>query len=149
MRAFGAGEETGKTLTAAEQQRLREGTADEEAKVAARERSIALIQMIQAAIGQREAQLRSIGEEPGLQGDGGPQVDAALTAAGRTPVGRLALEELTDQALAREELEQLARLEEIEASVGSLENVANALDARCAELERRLARVVNGEVGDA
>ena len=44
---------------------------------------------------------------------------------------------------------QLARLEEIEASVGSLENVANALDARCAELERRFARVVNGEVGDA
>ena len=44
---------------------------------------------------------------------------------------------------------QLARLEEIEASVGSLENVANALDARCAELERRLARVVNGEVGNA
>lgn len=44
---------------------------------------------------------------------------------------------------------QLARLEEIEASVGSLESVANALDARCAELERRFARVVNGEVGDA
>ena len=44
---------------------------------------------------------------------------------------------------------QLARLEEIEASVGSLENVANALDARCAELERRFGRVVNGEVGDA
>lgn len=44
---------------------------------------------------------------------------------------------------------QLARLEEIEASVGSLESVANALDARCSELERRFARVVNGEVGDA
>ena len=44
---------------------------------------------------------------------------------------------------------QLARLGEIEASVKSLEGVANALDARCAELERRFSRVVNGEVGDA
>ena len=44
---------------------------------------------------------------------------------------------------------QLERLEAIEASVGSLENVAQVLDARCAELERRFARVVNGEVGDA
>ena len=44
---------------------------------------------------------------------------------------------------------QLERLEAIEASVGSLENAAQVLDARCAELERRFARVVNGEVGDA
>ena len=44
---------------------------------------------------------------------------------------------------------QLERLETIEASVGSLENVARVLDARCAELERQFARVVNGEVGDA
>ena len=33
---------------------------------------------------------------------------------------------------------QLERLETIEASVGSLENVARVLDARCAELERQL-----------
>ena len=40
------------------------------------------------------------------------------------------------------------KLGEIEASVGRLEKVAAVLDTRARELEKRFARVVNGEVGD-
>ena len=43
---------------------------------------------------------------------------------------------------------QLEKLGEIEASVGRLEKVAAVLDTRARELEKRFARVVNGEVGD-
>jgi hypothetical protein len=98
------GDETGRTLTAAEQQHLREKKAAEDAKAESMQQSVELIEMIQAAIGRREAMLRAMGEDPGLPGDGGPQVEAALAAARRAHIGRLALEELTDQALAREEL---------------------------------------------
>ena len=66
--------------------------------------SLVLVELIQAAIHRREALLRTMGEEPGLPA--GSLVSVATAAAQRcTPLRRLALEEFTDQALAREDLE--------------------------------------------
>ena len=70
--------------------------------------SLVLIDLIQTAIDRREMLLRKMGEEPGLPAGAGPLVSEATAAAQRgTPLGRLALEEYTDQALAREDLESV------------------------------------------
>jgi hypothetical protein len=66
--------------------------------VAAERQSLALITLIQLAIDRREQALRDLGEEISFQ------CSAAAFGDG-TPIGRLAIEPFTDQALAREDLE--------------------------------------------
>lgn len=70
-----------------------------EAVIAEQARSLALIRVLETAIKRREDALRALGDEPG--------VPTTRVAGGGTPIGRLALEPYTDQALAKEGLESL------------------------------------------
>lgn len=90
------GEETGPTSAAARQALALKAQQDAERQLKCKS-SLALIQLIQAAIERRETLLAQMGESIGTP------VDAARALA-QMSIGRLALEDYTDQALAREEL---------------------------------------------
>ena len=98
-------DDTGPTSEAGRLKLAQKAHLDAEKQQKARS-SLALIQLIQAAIDRREALLREIGEHVGTPVDDNARARALAAEAGGvgTPIGRLALEEYTDQALAREEL---------------------------------------------
>ena len=95
-------ESTGPT-SLAEREEAAKKAREEAARQERGRSSLALIQLIQAAIERRETLLRDLGEGAGTPAEQAGAAPAGA-AAGTTPVGRLALEEFPDQALAREEL---------------------------------------------
>ena len=94
-------ESTGPT-SLAEREEAAKKAREEAARQERGRSSLALIQLIQAAIERRETLLRDLGEGAGTPAEQAGAAPAGA-AAGTTPVGRLALEEFPDQALAREE----------------------------------------------
>ena len=104
-------DDTGPTSLAAREEAARRAQEEQEKQSRGRG-SLALIQLIQTAIERREKLLRELGESIGTPADhmtavGADKAQAAANARGApisTPIGRLALEDFPDQALAREEL---------------------------------------------